>query len=139
LDALIVWHLFLNRQDGMAAFFEENILRDLGLERKVKLARNIAKHWFDEEIDTEKLVRAIAKAKSYRDRIAHWPTRLQPLKIKNGRIVDFRVHMEKGDSTTVLDVNVQNGWLTEIAEARAGLKVLVNKIYELAKSGILDD
>jgi hypothetical protein len=51
LDTLIVWHLFLCGQDGRAAFFEDNILRDIGFERKVRLVRNVTSGYALDDLD----------------------------------------------------------------------------------------
>lgn len=132
LDGLIVWHLFGLRQDGKAGFFDEHILQSLGLERKVRLARLIAADWHDEEVDTERISIRIARAKTYRDRVAHWPTSLQPLTVE-GRTVDFRVRMGKGNVSVVLDARTQAEWLAEIDEAIAGIRALATGIEELEK------
>ena len=92
VDAAIVWHLFRDRDDGMAAVFEEDILHggSLGLERKVRLVRSIAEDWlYDEDDDPVEFGHAITAAKSYRDQVAHWPTRLQPLEDTDGNVVDY--------------------------------------------------
>lgn len=49
LDQAILWHLFRNRQDGLAAFFEDNILREnsFGLDRKIRVVSKASLDWMD--------------------------------------------------------------------------------------------
>jgi hypothetical protein len=141
LDALIIWHLFRNREDGMAAFFEDNFLKDLGLERKVRAVQRIAKFWNPDDVETGDFARRLAKAKSYRDRVAHWPTRLQPLTMEDGRVADYRVHLLEGKNgeSVILDTQVQSDWLAEIEVVTADLESLVDDVRRIARSGLFEE
>jgi hypothetical protein len=139
VDALIVWYLFRDREDGMASVFEEDILHSgaLGLERKVRLARAIAKDWlYDEEGDPADYGRAIAAAKSHRDQVAHWPTRLQPLEDSDGNVVNYAVFIEKGAASTELTSDTRDAWFAGIEDASSRTQAIINRITKHIRSGL---
>lgn len=139
VDALIVWHLFRDRDDGMAGVFEEDILHSgsLGLERKVRLVRSIAEEWlYDEDDDPVGFGRAITAAKSYRDQVAHWPTRLEPLEDEAGRVVDYAAFIEKGSASTKLTKQTRDEWLAMIVDASAQTRAIIDRITAHVRSGI---
>ena len=139
VDALIVWHLFRDRSDGMASVFEEDILHggSLGLERKVRFARTIAEEWlYDEDEDLAGFSRAIASAKSYRDQVAHWPTRLQPLQDEHGCVVDFIAFIEKGGTSTILTSEAMTEWLATIEEASSRVQAIIDRITGHLRAGL---
>lgn len=139
VDALIVWHLFRDRDDGTAAVFEEDILYggSLGLERKVRLARTIATEWLcDEEDDLGGFSRGIASAKAYRDQVAHWPTRLQPFEDEDGCVVDYVAFIEKGGASTMLSSEVMAEWLDNIQEASTRTQAIIDRITNHIRSGL---
>lgn len=139
VDALIVWHLFRARDDGMAGVFEEDILHggSLGLEKKVRLVRSIAEDWlYDEDDDPVGFGQAIVAAKSYRDQVAHWPTRLQPLEDQDGKVVDYAVFMEKGAVSTKLTVETRDRWLATIADASSRTQAVIDRITKHIQSGL---
>ena len=139
VDAAIVWHLFRDRDDGMAAVFEEDILHggSLGLERKVRLVRSIAEDWlYDEDDDAVGFGHAITAAKSYRDQVAHWPTRLQPLEDTDGNVVDYAVFLEKGSVSTELTVQTRQKWIATIADAISRTQAIINRISKHIRSGL---
>ena len=139
IDALIVWHLFRDRDDGMAAIFEEDILfgGSLGLDRKVRLARKIAAHWLGNgEEDLTGFDDAITSAKMYRDCVAHWPTRLLPILDSQDETVDYLVSIEKGGSSTLLTSEAILSWLRTIEEAILQTQKVIDCITESVRSGI---
>lgn len=139
VDAVIIWHLFRDRDDGMAGVFEEDILHggSLGLEKKVRLVRSIAENWlYDEDDDPVGFGQAIAAAKSYRDQVAHWPTRLQPLEDQAGNVVDYAVFMEKGAVSTKLTVETRGQWLATIADASSRTQAIIDRITKHIRSGL---
>jgi hypothetical protein len=139
VDALIVWHLFRDREDGMAAVFEEDILYggSLGVERKVRLARTIAEEWlYDEEDDPGEFCRAIALAKSYRDQVAHWPTRLQPSENEAGCVVDYVAFIEKGATSTMLTSDTMTEWLGTIEKASMSTQAIIDRIIQHTRAGL---
>lgn len=139
LDTVIIWHLFLDRQDGMALFFEENILQDLGLERKIKLVHRIANYWSPEDIDILLLRTRVTRSKSYRDRVAHWPTRLEPLTTKNGEVLDYIVYLEKGNVSELLDSKAMSEWLAEMDAACSDMKALITLVRSIARSNLFEE
>lgn len=139
VDSLIVWHLFRDRDDGMAGVFEEDILHGggLGLERKVRLARTIAEEWlYDEDDDLVDYGRAIASAKSFRDQVAHWPTRLEPVEDNSGNVVDYVSHIEKGETSTPLTAEVMASWLATIEDASSRTQAIIDHIINHIRSGL---
>ena len=133
VDAVIVWHLFRDRDDGMAGVFEEDILHGgtLGLERKVRLVRSIAEDWlYDEDDDPVGFGRAIAAAKSYRDQVAHWPARLQPLEDETGSPVDYAAFIEKGTASTELTTRTKGDWLATIENASLRTQTIIDRIKD---------
>lgn len=139
IDALIVWHLFRDRDDGMASVFEEDILHggSLGLERKVRLARAIAEEWlYDQDDDVVGYGRAIVSAKSYRDQVAHWPTRLQPLEVESGCVVDYVAFIEKGRTSTMLTSEVMTDWLATVEEASSKTQAIIDRITGHIRAGL---
>lgn len=139
VDALIVWHLFRDRDDGMAAVFEEDILHagGLGLDRKVRLARTIAQEWlYDGSDDVNGYGRVIASAKSYRDQVAHWPTRLQPLDDENGRVVDYVAFIEKGGASTMLTAEEMLRWQATIEDASVRTQTIIDRITAHIRAGL---
>lgn len=139
VDSLIVWHLFRDRDDGTAAVFEEDVLHggNLGLERKVRLARTIAEEWlYDEDDDVVGYGRAIASAKSFRDQVAHWPTRLEPVEDESGHVVDYISHIEKGGASTPLTAEVMACWLATIENASSRTQAIIDRITNHIRSGL---
>jgi hypothetical protein len=136
LDAMIVWHLFRDRQDGMAAFFEDHILQEggVGFGRKASLARKIAAHWAEDSDEAAMVGSAVGRAKDFRDRVAHWPVKLQPLRTPDGVTVDYRVHIVKGESVFVLGPQEQDAWLSAIEEADSLVRILIDRICEFSRS-----
>ena len=122
----------------MAGVFEEDILHGgaHGLERKVRLARAIARDWlYDEDDDPVGFGQAIAAAKSYRDQVAHWPTRLQPLEYETGSVVDYAAFIEKGAASTELTTSTRDEWLATIADASSRTQAIIAQIKEQTQSG----
>jgi hypothetical protein len=139
LNRLILWHLFRDRDDGTAAFFENNILLEsgFGLERKVSLVCKIAEHWAIDEEDAHSFRVGLRKVKLFRDRVAHWPTWLQPLTAPDGQTVDYRVHITKGSETYALTEQEQTEWLMRIREVIGTVDELTDRIQEWLRSGLV--
>ena len=139
VDSLIVWHLFRDRDDGMAGVFEEDILHggSLGLERKVRFVRSIAEEWlYDEDDDPAGFGRTITAAKSYRDAVAHWPTRLQPLEDETGTVVDYSAYIEKGTVSIELTSRTRGDWLATIADASSRTQAIIDRITKHIRSAL---
>lgn len=135
LDTVIVWHLFRNRQDGMAAFFEDSVLRDnsFGLGRKIRMAGAIIDYWADEKDQGQSDKALFEAVRNYRNRIAHWPTRLVPLlEHRGGGAVDFEVELVKDGQVEVLDELNQARWLNEISQAQQRLDALSKDLAEFS-------
>jgi hypothetical protein len=135
LDRLILWHLFRNRRDGTARFFEEHILANgrFGLATKVGVAVKIAEEWHWEEAPTDDLRRAVINAKDYRDRVAHWPVWLQPLTDIHGDHICYRAFISKGGRSVLLDTETRKDWLDVISLAAELCENLSERIHELSK------
>lgn len=133
LDRVIVWHLFRDRDDGMAAFFEDNILREhsFGLDRKCKLVGKLARDWLDERDDAKAFADLLDSARRYRNMCAHWPARLYPVTTADG--LSFRgleVKLEKGDERHGFEPDDVNSWLDVLVQAGNTAFALAERIQE---------
>ncbi|MBY3195163.1 hypothetical protein [Rhizobium laguerreae] len=134
LDRAILWHLFRHRQDGLAAFFEDNILREnsFGLDRKIRVVTKAALDWMD--VDEHKVFAgALFDAKERRNILAHWPVWLQPLLGRDGEIVDYRPHLTKGEKTLTIDDSDQTVWLEDFVRVQKMTEELIETIIEYSK------
>ena len=139
IDVMILWHLFRDRQDGMAAFFEDNILQDgVGFGRKVSLARKIAEDWADDSEKAAQIGSLVSRAKEYRDRVAHWPVKLCPIVTPDDVTVDYRPRITKGKATFALGPSEQDVWLAVMDEAAAAILVLIARIRDFSRSEFAD-
>lgn len=138
LDALIVWHLFGDRQDGAAGFFEENILHEggFGLERKVRVARKIAAEWHWEGDEEQSWESSLTAAKRYRDRVAHWPMWLQPCVLPTGETIGYRAHLEKGDESYAMDEGQRRSWIEELESCTRAIETTISRVIEHRRSGL---
>lgn len=136
LDALVVWQLFGTRTDEGVAFFEQHILDSsaFGLQLKTKLASLILRDWdFLEDVDVREAARQLSDSKSRRDRVAHWPVVLLPVRLPDGRVVDFVPLMSKGKESYRLTPDEQATWLREADAAETALRVVSRAIFQHAR------
>jgi hypothetical protein len=133
LDRLILWHLFRDRQDGMAAFFEDLILREIGfgLERKVRVAHAIIDYWNGDDSQAANDKRLLDRARHIRNQVAHWPSRLVPV-LQGGDAVGFDLEMVKGNEVTALNELARQQILDDFGQARARLEELSVELADFA-------
>lgn len=133
LEILILWHLFRDRQDGMAAFFEDAVLREsgFGLERKVRLTNAIIDYWSDSDQALDDKGR-LGRARQIRNQVAHWPARLIPVQ-RGEDILGFDVQLVKGDKLVLLDGPSRLHIVRDFAEACKRLDELSRELAEFAR------
>jgi hypothetical protein len=137
LDNLITWHLFRLRFDSASGFFSEHILQSgaFGLQLKTRLATLIVREWdWNEDIDAANLVKRLNLSKARRDRVAHWPTTLRPIRLPGGQVVDFLPVMGNGDDRSELTTAEQAQWLSEIDAVEEALRNLCEHVFEAARN-----
>lgn len=134
LETLILWHLFRNRDDGMAAFFEDQVLREngFGLERKIRLVYAIIDHWSDDEIQAQEDKRRLDRARQTRNQIAHWPARLIPV-VKDGNVVGYDVALVRGNRAIDINASARRQLMVDFEDAKSRLQELSRELSEFAR------
>ena len=133
-DRLSLWHFFRNRQDGMAAFFEDMVLHEngFGLERKVRLAHAIIDYWQDEEVDAAGNKRRLDRARGVRNQVAHWPGRLVPV-FRGTELLSYDITLVKDGRVTPLDSSARQQLLDGFTEATNQLESLSEQLADFAR------
>ena len=134
LDTLILWHLFRDRQDGMAAFFEDLVLREngFGLERKIRLTSAIIDYWSEDEDQAKVDKRLLDTARQTRNQVAHWPARLVPIQ-RGGETCGFDVQLVKDDKVVPLSEKMRLQLAQDFEQAKSRLDVLSADLAEFAR------
>lgn len=102
----------------------------------MRLAHKIAEYCaFEEEFDVVRYKTLVTEAKSIRDRVAHWPTRLQPLVDPSDTPVDYIPHLEKGNLSFALTSALRDEWLTTNSDSSVITKTIARQIDEYCNSG----
>lgn len=139
LETLILWHLFRDRQDGMAAFFEDLFLREngFGLERKIRVVHAIIDYWSDDEQQARADKLRLDAARQIRNQVAHWPARLVPVQ-RDGATIGFDVELVKGERVVPLDESARRQLIEGFEHAKRRLELLSAELADFARRGESD-
>jgi len=134
LEALLTWHLFRLRMDDSSNFFAAHILGDgsFGLHLKVKLACRIYEIW-EEGDEAAATVSRLRAAKAWRDRVAHWPTRLRPIHRPGGDCIGYEPRFVKGDHEFMLSPLAKEDAIKMLVDAEADAKGICHRIFEFSR------